>query len=70
MSGDIKLILGLSAAIPVMVMGKYPALLVLPNIPRLAERTAVGVVSAPINIIKGGAGAVGGVLGGIRSILP
>jgi len=70
MSGDIKLTLGLSAAIPVVVMGKYPALLVLPNIPKLAERTAVGVVSAPINIIKGGAGAVGGVLGGIRSILP
>lgn len=70
MSGDIKLTLGLSAAIPVLVMGKYPALLVLPDIPKLAERTAVGVVSAPINIIKGGASAVGNVLGGIRSILP
>jgi uncharacterized protein involved in outer membrane biogenesis len=70
MSGDIKLTLGLSAAIPVVVMGKYPALLVLPNIPKLAERTAVGVVTAPINIIKGGASAVGSVLGGFKSILP
>jgi len=43
MSGDLKLSLGLSAASPVVVMGKYPGLLVLPNIPRLAERTAVGV---------------------------
>jgi uncharacterized protein involved in outer membrane biogenesis len=70
MSGDIKLTLGLSAAIPVLVMGRYPELLVLPDIPKLAERTAVGVVSAPVNIIKGGAGAVGSVFGGIRNILP
>jgi uncharacterized protein involved in outer membrane biogenesis len=70
MSGDIKLTLGLSAAIPVVVMGRYPALLVLPNIPKLAERTALGVVSAPANIIKGGANAVGNIFGGIKSILP
>ncbi|HEV3109529.1 MAG TPA: AsmA-like C-terminal region-containing protein [Candidatus Binataceae bacterium] len=70
MTGDIKLTLGLSAAIPVVVMGKYPALLVLPNIPKLAERTAVGVVSAPMNIIKGGANAVGNVFGGLKSLLP
>ncbi len=70
MSGDIKLTLGLSAAIPVMVMGKYPALLVIPDIPKVAERTAAGVISAPVNILKGGASAVGSVLGGIRSVLP
>lgn len=70
MSGEIKLTLGLSAAIPVVVMGKYPALLVVPDIPKLAERTALGVVSAPVNILKGGANAVGNVFGGIRSILP
>jgi uncharacterized protein involved in outer membrane biogenesis len=70
MAGDIKLPLGISAAIPVMVMGKYPDLLVLPNIPKLAERAAIGVVNAPVNIIKGGANAVGSVMGGIRSILP
>ncbi|GEM_PF-5658659 len=70
MSGDIRITLGLSAAIPVVVMGKYPALLVLPDIPKLAERAAVGVVSAPVNIIKGGANAVGSVIGGIRNILP
>jgi len=70
MSGDIKLTLGISAAIPVVVMGKYPELVVLPNIPKLAERTAIGVVSAPVNIIRGGASAVGNVFSGIRSILP
>jgi uncharacterized protein involved in outer membrane biogenesis len=70
MTGDIKLTLGLPAAIPVVVMGKYPNLLVLPNIPKLAERTAIGVVTAPINIIRGGANAVGNILGGFRSILP
>jgi len=52
------------------VMGKYPGLLVVPDIPKLAERTAVGVVTAPVTIIRGGANAVGSVLGGIRSILP
>ena len=70
MSGDIKLTLGLSAAIPVVVMGQYPRLLVLPNIPRLAERVAVGVVSAPSNIIRGGVNGLGSVFGGIKSILP
>ncbi|HEY2106541.1 MAG TPA: AsmA-like C-terminal region-containing protein, partial [Candidatus Binataceae bacterium] len=70
MTGDIKLTLGLSAAIPVVVIGKYPALLVLPDIPKVAERTAIGVVSAPVNIIKGGANAVGNIFGGFRSILP
>lgn len=70
MSGDIKLTLGLSAAIPVLVMGRYPALLVLPNIPKLAERVATGVVSAPVNILKGGVRGLGSVFGGVRSILP
>jgi uncharacterized protein involved in outer membrane biogenesis len=70
MSGDIKLTLGLSAAIPLVVMGRYPALLVLPDIPKLAERVAVGVVSAPVNILKGGVHGLGSVFGGIKSILP
>ncbi len=70
MSGDIKLTLGISAAIPVVVMGKYPNLLVLPNIPKLAERVTLGVVSAPVNIIKGGLNGLGSVFGGIKSLLP
>jgi len=70
MSGDIKLTLGLSAAIPVVVMGRYPELLVLPNIPKLAERTAIGVMTALANIIRGGADALGNALGGIRNLLP
>ncbi len=70
MTGDIKLTLGLSAAIPLVVMGKYPALLVLPNIPKLAERVAIGVVSAPVNILRNGASGLGSVFGGIKSILP
>jgi uncharacterized protein involved in outer membrane biogenesis len=70
MNGDIRLTLGLSAAIPVVVMGKYPDLLVLPNIPKLAERVAVGVVNAPLNIIKEGVNGLGSVFGGIKSILP
>ena len=70
MTGDIKLTLGLSAAIPVVVMGQYPRLLVLPNIPRLAERVAVGVVNAPVNIIKGGVNGLGSVFGGVKSLLP
>lgn len=70
MSGDIKLTLGLSAAIPVVVMGKYPALLVLPNIPKLAERVTLGVVKAPMNIIKGGVNGLDSVFGGIKSLLP
>ncbi len=70
MSGDIKLTLGLSAAIPVVVMGKYPALLVLPNIPKLAERVTLGVVKAPVNIIKGGVNGLDSIFGGIKSLLP
>jgi uncharacterized protein involved in outer membrane biogenesis len=70
MNGDIRLTLGLSAAIPVVVMGKYPDLLVLPNIPKLAERVTLGVVNAPVNIIKEGVNGLGSVFGGIRSILP
>jgi len=70
MSGDIKLTLGLSAAIPVVVMGKYPNLLVLPNIPKLAERVTLGVVNAPVNIIKGGVNGLDSVFGGIKSLLP
>ncbi len=70
MTGDIKLTLGLSAAIPLIVMGKYPALLVLPDIPKLAERVAIGVVSAPVDILRSGASGLGSVFGGIKSILP
>jgi hypothetical protein len=70
MSGDIELTLGLSAAIPVVVIGRYPELLVLPDIPKLAERTAFGIVATPGNIIRGGVNAVGHALGDMENILP
>jgi uncharacterized protein involved in outer membrane biogenesis len=63
MSGDIQLSLGLKVAIPVSVMGKIPAVIVLPNVPVLAGRMAMGVVSAPVNVIRGSVNAVGSLVG-------
>ncbi|MGA7872133.1 MAG: AsmA-like C-terminal region-containing protein [Candidatus Binatus sp.] len=63
MSGDIRLALGLQAAIPVTVRGKLPDVLVLPDVPTLAERVAMGAINAPGNIIRGGVNAVGSIVG-------
>lgn len=64
MSGDIQLSLGLQVAIPVTVSGKLPGLSVLPDVPQLAERVAMGAINTPGNIIRGGVNAVGNLIGG------
>jgi AsmA-like C-terminal region/AsmA family len=63
MSGDIRLALGLQVAIPVTVSGKLPGVRVLPDVPTLAERVAMGAINTPGNIIRGGVNAVGSVVG-------
>jgi uncharacterized protein involved in outer membrane biogenesis len=63
MSGDIRLALGLQVAIPVTVRGTLPHVLVLPDVPTLAERVAMGAINTPGNIIRGGVNAVGSVVG-------
>jgi hypothetical protein len=63
MSGDIRLALGLQVAIPVTVSGKLPGVRVLPDMPTLAERVAMGAINTPGNIIRGGVNAVGSVVG-------
>ena len=63
MSGDIRLTLGLQVAIPVTVSGKLPGVHVLPDMPTLAERVAMGAINTPGNIIRGGVNAVGSVVG-------
>ena len=63
MSGDIRLALGLQVAIPVTVSGKLPGVHVLPDVPSLAERVAMGAINTPGNIIRGGVNAVGSVVG-------
>ena len=63
MDSDIKLTFGLSVAIPVWIKGKLPAVIVLPNLPKLTERLAMGALNMPGRIIKGGASAVGSIWG-------
>jgi AsmA-like C-terminal region/AsmA family len=63
MSGDIRLALGLQVAIPVTVSGKLPGVRVLPDVPTLAERVAMGAINTPGNIIRSGVNAVGSVVG-------
>jgi uncharacterized protein involved in outer membrane biogenesis len=63
MSGDIQLSLGLKVAIPVTVIGKIPAVIVLPDVPVLAGRIAMGAISTPANVIRGGVNAVGSLVG-------
>ncbi|MGC2301728.1 hypothetical protein, partial [Candidatus Binatus sp.] len=63
MSCDIRLALGLQVAIPVTVSGKLPGVRVLPDVPTLAERVAMGAINTPGNIIRGGVNAVGSVVG-------
>jgi hypothetical protein len=64
MDSDIQLTFGLSVAIPVWVKGQLPAVIVLPNLPKLTERVAMGAISAPGRILKGGMSAVGSIFGG------
>jgi hypothetical protein len=63
MSGDIRLALGLQVAIPVTVRGQLPGVSVLPDVPTLTERVAMGAINTPGNIIRGGVNAVGSVVG-------
>jgi AsmA-like C-terminal region len=63
MNGDIRLALGLEVAIPVTVSGKLPGVRVLPDMPALAERVAMGAINTPGNIIRGGVNAVGSLVG-------
>jgi uncharacterized protein involved in outer membrane biogenesis len=63
MNADIQLTLGLQVAIPVTVTGKLPGVRVLPNVPILTERVAMGAINAPGNIIRGGVNAVGSMVG-------
>ena len=63
MNSDIRLTLGLQVAIPVYVTGKLPAVIVLPDVPALAERLAMGTINTPGNIIRRGVNAVGSMVG-------
>jgi uncharacterized protein involved in outer membrane biogenesis len=63
MDSDIRLTLGLQVAIPVYVTGKLPAVIVLPDVPTLAERLAMGTINTPGNIIRRGVNAVGSMVG-------
>ena len=63
MKSDIRLTLGLQVAIPVTVSGTLPGVRVLPDVPTLAERVAMGAINTPGNIIRGGVNAVGSVVG-------
>ncbi len=58
MSMDVELSFGLSVALPVVVRGKWPSVLVLPDIPKLTERLALGALGLPKKILKGGASAL------------
>ncbi len=64
MSADIQLTLGLRVAIPVYVTGHMPEVVVLPDLPKLTERVAMGAISTPGRIIRGGVNAVGSLVGG------
>jgi len=67
MTAEITLVRGLDVAIPVVVAGELPVPIVLPNIPRLAERIAMGALAVPGRIIRGGANGLGTLFGGSRS---
>jgi hypothetical protein len=67
MSAEITLVRGLDVAIPVLVAGELPVPIVLPNIPRLAERIAMGALAVPGKIIRGGVNGLGTLFGGSKS---
>ena len=64
MEADITLSFGVQVAMPVSISGKLPDVHVLPDIPMLAERVAVGTITAPGRIIEGGVSAVGTLIRG------
>ncbi|HEY2662757.1 MAG TPA: AsmA-like C-terminal region-containing protein [Candidatus Binataceae bacterium] len=66
MTADITLVRGLDVAVPVVVAGELPVPLVLPNIPRLAERVALGAIAVPGEIIRGGVNSLGALFGGSK----
>jgi hypothetical protein len=70
MSMDIHLTLGLSVTIPVYVTGHTPVLVVVPDIPKLAERVALGALSVPGRIIQGGVNGLSTLIGGGSSSGP
>jgi hypothetical protein len=49
------------------VAGELPVPIVLPNIPRLAERIAMGALAVPGKIIRGGVKGLGTLFGGSKS---
>ena len=63
MSIDIKLTFGLSVTIPIYVTGHTPVLVVVPDIPKLAERIAMGAISVPGRIIEGGVSGFNSLIG-------
>ena len=67
MSMDIRLTFGLSVTIPVYVTGHTPVVVVVPDIPKLAERIALGALSVPGQIIRGGVNDLSNLLGGSSS---
>jgi uncharacterized protein involved in outer membrane biogenesis len=70
MSMDIQLTFGLSVTIPVYVTGHTPVVVVVPDIPKLAERVAVGALSVPGRIIEGGVNGLSTLIGGGSSSGP
>lgn len=67
---DIALVFWPQLAIPCFVIGRPPSVVVLPNLPILAARVAVGatmgVINVPGAIIEGGMNVVGNLIGGDR----
>jgi uncharacterized protein involved in outer membrane biogenesis len=64
MSMDIQLTFGLSVTIPVYVTGHTPVVVVVPDIPKLAERITLGALSVPGRIIQGGVNGLSTLIGG------
>jgi len=64
MSMDIQFTFGLSVTIPVYVTGHTPVVVVVPDIPKLAERIALGALSVPGRIIQGGVNGLSTLIGG------
>ena len=67
MSMDIRFTFGLSVTIPVYVTGHTPVVLVVPDIPKLAERIALDALSVPSRIIRGGVNGLSNLIGGSSS---
>jgi uncharacterized protein involved in outer membrane biogenesis len=64
MSMDIQLTFGLSVTIPVYVTGHTPVVVVVPDIPKLTERIALGALTVPGRIIRGGVNGLSNLIGG------